>query len=205
MLSIEDGYDSQKANLRSVLRDTYRTIWAVHRLDMDTSGVIIFAKNEESHRELNSSFSNREVLKNYRGIVYGFPIWDSFEIKLPLRINGDRKHRTVVDLKKGKTAFTQLIKLQSNNGFSYIDIFPKTGLTHQIRAHLSAIGFPIFGDYLYWRCCKLNIISKIPQKNFFLHAMSLNFAHPISKKPMFIYASLPFLFTEMLGNLELNC
>ncbi len=67
LLSIEDGYDGKKENLRSILRVSFGAIWAVHRLDKDTSGVIVFAKDENSHRNLNASFSNREVIKNYRG------------------------------------------------------------------------------------------------------------------------------------------
>ena len=76
VLSIEDGYDRNKFNLRTALKKTYGNIWAVHRLDKDTSGVIIFAKNQESHRQLNLSFMNRETEKNYRSIVYGFPIME---------------------------------------------------------------------------------------------------------------------------------
>jgi RluA family pseudouridine synthase len=204
VLSIEDGYDPQKFNLRVFLREAYGSIWAIHRLDKDTSGVILFAKNEESHRELNLSFSNRETQKNYRGIVNGFPVWDSFEINLPLIVNGDRKHRTVMDLDKGKPAYTKITKITSHDQYSYIDIFPNTGLTHQIRAHLSAIGFPIFGDNLYWRCCDLKSNSKLTQENFFLHAMLIKFNHPISKIPMLINAPLPTLFSEMLVRLKLK-
>src|SRR4030042_6433228 len=82
LLSIEDGYDLKKVNLRTILRDTYGAIWAVHRLDKGTSGVIIFAKNENAHRSLNSSFSNRDTLKNYRGFVNGLPVWESYEMVL---------------------------------------------------------------------------------------------------------------------------
>ncbi len=208
LLSIEDGYDIKKINLRSVLRKSYGAIWAVHRLDKDTSGVIIFAKNEDSHRNLNSSFSNRETIKNYRGIINGLPIWESYEISLPLKINGDRKHRTVIDLNNGKPAFTQFNKLNSQGDYSYLDIYPRTGLTHQIRAHLSAIGFPILGDYLYWRCCEIKQFVKITQEpvfeSYFLHAYSLKFTHPILKKQMLITAPLPISFSQMLIKLQIN-
>lgn len=203
ILSIEDGYDRNKFNLRSALKKTYGSIWTVHRLDKDTSGVLIFAKNKESHRQLNISFSNHETEKNYRSIVNGFPIWDSFEINLPLKVNGDRNHRTVFDPLKGKPACTRISKLKNNDQYSYMDIFPTTGLTHQIRAHLSAIGFPIFGDRLYWRFCELNKISKFAQTDFLLHALSLKFNHPSSKEPMHITAPLPFLFSEMLTILKI--
>jgi len=209
LLSIEDGYNREKINLRSVLRDTYRAIWTIHRLDKDTSGVIIFAKNEESHRILNSSFLYRKTKKKYRTIINGLPIWDSFEINLPLRINGDRKHRTVIDPNNGKPAFTRFVKLNSQEGYSYLDIFPMTGLTHQIRAHLSAIGFPILGDHLYWHCYEIKKFSNLHQEkgllNYFLHAFSLEFTHPILRKPMLISAPLPISFSQMLEKLKINC
>jgi tRNA pseudouridine32 synthase / 23S rRNA pseudouridine746 synthase len=208
LLSIEDGYDNKKINLRSALREFYGSIWAVHRLDKDTSGVIIFAKDAYSHRVLNNSFSNRETKKSYRSIINGLPIWDSYEIKLPLQVNGDRKHRTIVDLINGKPAYTQFNILNSRDAYSYLEICPKTGLTHQIRAHLSSIGFPILGDSLYCHYCEINYFENIYQSqklgSYFLHAYSLKFFHPISKLPMLITASLPFSFNQMLDNLKLN-
>lgn len=204
VLSIEDGYDKDKFNLRSALRTIYGSIWAIHRLDKDTSGVILFAKNQASHRELNISFSNRETEKNYRAIVNGYPIWNSFEIILPLKVNGDRSHRTIYDPIQGKPARTRINKVINNAQFAYMDIFPTTGLTHQIRAHLSAIGLPIFGDRLYWRCCQLTDFLKFEQKDFFLHAHSLKFLHPISKESMHFTAPLPILFSEKLTDLKLS-
>lgn len=207
LLSIEDGYDTKKINLRSILRDTYGAIWAVHRLDKYTSGVIIFAKDKNSHRKLNSSFSMRGTTKNYRGIINGVPIWNSYEISLPLRIDGDKKHRTIVDISNGKSAFTSFITLSSQGNYSYLDIFPRTGLTHQIRAHLSAIGFPILGDALYWRCCKftknMDFTPSHHYERYFLHAYSLKFAHPISNDLMTITTPLPISFTQSLSILKL--
>jgi len=202
ILSIEDGFDRNKYNLRSALKKTYGNIWTVHRLDKDTSGVIIFAKNQESHRQLNLSFSNRIIEKNYRSIVIGFPFWDSIEIKLPLKINGDRKHRTIFDPTYGKPAFTRIVKIINNDQFAYMDVFPTTGLTHQIRAHLSTIGFPILGDSLYWRCCEIINYSESERLAFFLHARSIKFYHPSSKELMLISAPLPYLFSEMLKKLK---
>jgi len=204
VLSIEDGYDKNKFNLRTKLIKTYGKIWTIHRLDKNTTGVIIFAKNQESHRQLNLSFSNRETEKNYRSIVNGLPIWDTFEITLPLKVNGDRDHRTVFDPTNGKPACTKLHKLSCTDLYTYMDVFPSTGLTHQIRAHLSAIGFPIFGDKLYWHCCELSKIPNRSQPNLFLHALSLRFIHPVSKEPMQITAPLPYKFSEMLLSLNLG-
>lgn len=209
LLSIEDGYDLKKVNLRTILRDTYGAIWAVHRLDKDTSGVIIFAKNENAHRSLNSSFSNRDTVKNYRGIVNGMPVWESFEITIPMRINGDRNHRTVCDFANGKPAITRFNKIRSCEKYSYLDIFPSTGFTHQIRAHLSIAGFPILGDKLYWRCYEIkNLILETQHlefNGFFLHVYSLKIAHPVTNNQMQITAPLPASFSQMLGKLGFNC
>jgi tRNA pseudouridine32 synthase/23S rRNA pseudouridine746 synthase len=206
LLSIEDGYDIKKINLRSILKEIYGSIWAVHRLDKGTSGIIIFAKDENSHRELNSSFSNRETKKQYKGIVDGFPIWNSHKVNLPLRINGDKNHRTVIDLNEGKTAITEFTVIRKYYRNSYLDIFPETGFTHQIRAHLSALGFPILGDDLYNRTCKLNDsdieVRNREQSTYFLHASSLIIPHPILGTPLELTASLPIEFTNMLTKLE---
>ena len=207
ILSIEDGYDVKKINLRSCLRDMYGTIWAVHRLDKYTSGVIIFSKTENSHRKFNALFSSHETNKNYRAIIHGFPIWNSYEINLPLKVNGDKKHRTVIDMANGKPALTLVKPLSRCANYSYLDIFPRTGLTHQIRAHLSAIGFPIFGDDLYWRCCEIRN-SKISTpvyyfERYYLHAYSLKFPHPTSNEMMTIIAPVPFSFNQLLKEMKL--
>ena len=86
-------------NLRGMLQDEYEKIWAVHRLDKETSGIIFFAKNAETHKFLNRQFSDRLVKKIYWAIVQGFPVWAEKMIDFPLKINGDRKHRTIIDQK----------------------------------------------------------------------------------------------------------
>jgi tRNA pseudouridine32 synthase/23S rRNA pseudouridine746 synthase len=211
LLSIEDGYDKNKINLRSILREVYGKIWVVHRLDKNTSGVIVYAKNENSHRKLNDTFASHANIKNYRGIINGIPIWNSYEITLPLKINGDKKHRTIIDLSDGKPALTSITKLNTQDLYSYLDIFPHTGFTHQIRSHLSAIGFPILGDDLYWRCCKLKKNYGLTQnlffEGYFLHAYSLKFIHPASNELMNVTAPIPISFIDMLSTLKLslNC
>lgn len=207
LLSIEDGFDMNKENLRSILRKKYGSIWTVHRLDKNTSGVIIFAKNEHVHRKLNLDFSNQIIKKNYRGIINGIPINHSFNIDVPLRINGDRKHRTVFSEKEGKIASTFFNTIYIHGNFSYMDIFPKTGLTHQIRAHLASAGLPLFGDALYSRCCnfpKRTIIPQHKEESYYLHAFSISFSHPVIGTPIFIKAPLPKVFINMLIALKLS-
>jgi tRNA pseudouridine32 synthase / 23S rRNA pseudouridine746 synthase len=207
LLSIEDGYDSNKLNLRTALKEFYGSIWAVHRLDKDTSGVIIFAKDVTSHRKLNSAFSEHLTTKRYRGIINGVPIWLSYEINLPLLINGDKEHRTVIGLTRGKSAITRFSVIDKFYRYSYLDIFPESGFTHQIRAHLSAAGFPILGDNLYDRACKLNYKDKVlhdqEYAHFFLHAYSLTFPHPVLNIYLDLTAPLPIMFSNLLSKLEI--
>jgi RluA family pseudouridine synthase len=182
LLSIPDGYNPALPCLMNELAHRYGRIWVVHRLDKLTSGIIIFAKSEQAHRNLNKQFSEHRITKNYRAIAHGSPIWQEKSIGIPLKVNGDRRHRTVPDSKGGKSARTMVNVIQKNQYSCYLDIFPASGLTHQIRAHLSCIGHPIVGDRLYWRLCSPDKrkIYQYPFKYDFmrLHAYSITFFHP---------------------------
>ncbi len=116
-LSIPGGYATAEPCLKQVLAEEYGQIWTVHRLDKLTSGVILFAKDENAHRILNEQFSQRLTAKNYRGISHGFPVWIEKTIQIPLRVNGDRHHRTVPDTLGGKPAQTRVILRQHNEHF----------------------------------------------------------------------------------------
>jgi RluA family pseudouridine synthase len=171
ILSIEDGFQPDLLNLRSLLTKKYGRIWVVHRLDKDTSGIIIFAKNADSHRFINSQFSERRVIKTYQAVVHGFPLWREKIIELPLKINGDRKHRTIIDSLNGKKALSSVKLIEHWAAYSLFHIVPATGYTHQIRAHCAAYGFPIVGDHQYFRGCEIGVEIKI--KKLLLHAYSL--------------------------------
>jgi len=201
-LSIPGGYATADPCLKQVLAEEYGQIWTVHRLDKLTSGVILFAKNENAHRILNEQFSQRLIAKNYQAISHGFPVWVEKTIQIPLRVNGDRHHRTVPDAINGKPAQTRVILCQHNEHFCRLDIFPKTGLTHQIRAHLSACGLPIVGDRLYWRAGRINIKNcyeyPYSHENMYLHAYSLNIQHPLTDEPLQFIAAEPHYFSKFL-------
>jgi tRNA pseudouridine32 synthase / 23S rRNA pseudouridine746 synthase len=106
--SLPDGYDPDAPHLRSVLEPVYGRLWTVHRLDRETSGVVLLARTAEAHRHLNTQFQEQRVVKIYHALVLGDPAWDKRTIRLPLRGDGDRRHRTVVDHKRGKPAVTHL-------------------------------------------------------------------------------------------------
>jgi 23S rRNA-/tRNA-specific pseudouridylate synthase len=105
--TLPDGYQRAAPCLIDLLNQQFDRVWVVHRRDRDTSGVIVFARTAEVHRALNIAFDAREVHKVYHAIVIGTPEWDERVIDLPLRPDGDRRHRTVIDAQHGKPAFTR--------------------------------------------------------------------------------------------------
>jgi RluA family pseudouridine synthase len=149
LLSIPDGYAPNLPNLKKYLEGKFGSIWVVHRLDKLTSGLIVFARNAEAHRYLSLQFENRLVEKKYYCYVVGCPAWENFVTSFPLKVNADKKHRTLVDLEKGKPSKTAFSVVQMYTNVSYLEAIPYSGYTHQIRSHLFALGFPIFGDELY--------------------------------------------------------
>lgn len=201
-LSIPGGYATDEPCLKQVLAREYGQIWTVHRLDKLTSGVILFAKNEIAHRILNEQFSQRLIDKNYRAISHGFPVWEEKTIHISLRVNGDRQHRTIPDTIGGKPAQTRVILRRHTEHFCRLEVFPKTGLTHQIRAHLAACGLPVVGDRLYWRAGRLNTKNRYEYpyayENLYLHAYSLTIQHPLSDEPQRFIAPEPRYFTDFL-------
>jgi RluA family pseudouridine synthase len=184
LLTLPDGYDKTAPCLIDLLRQQYDRIWVVHRLDKDTSGVIVFARSAEAHRALNMAFDSRAVHKVYHAIVQGVPPWDERTIDLPLRPDGDRSHRTVIDRGRGKPAVTRVRVLERGVAQALIEARPETGRTHQIRAHLAAIELPLAGDVLYG-----GGTTWLPRPA--LHAYSLDLGHPRSQVPLHFTAPYP--------------
>ncbi len=124
-------------------------VFVVHRIDRDTSGLVAFAKTAEAHRFLSSAFEARGVDKTYVAVVHGRPAWAETSCELPLRPDGDREHRTVVDKALGKRSVTRFRVLGCVGNYSVVECRPETGRTHQIRVHLATLGYPIVCDPLY--------------------------------------------------------
>lgn len=200
---IPDGYDPTLPTLVGQLQSGWGKLFPVHRLDKDTSGVLILARNSAAHRNLDRQFANRQVHKKYLAVVIGVPEWDEKMIRSPLLINGDRKHRTVVSQDRGKPAETRVRVLRQIRFLSLLEISPVTGYTHQIRAHLSSAGFPLLGDALYryppdWAGKRTDLKDLPPFSRPALHAHQITFLHPALAHEVTFIADLPEDFLEIL-------
>lgn len=198
LLTIRDGYNPDLPTVKSILEKEFGRCWIVHRLDKETSGVLLVARNEISHKYLNLAFQNHLIHKTYHAIIIGIPAKKEFEINLPLKVDGDRKHRTTIDFKNGKPAFSSVVVEKSLNDFSLVTVNPKSGYTHQIRAHLTYSGFPILGDKLYQKpdSPRTDLISRTA-----LHAYEISFTHPSSNSPVTLQAKYPEDFQIALSKL----
>ena len=147
LLTIPDREQSEKS-LKEYLIDKYGTIFTVHRLDKDTSGLVLFAKNETTHKYLNKIFEERSVEKFYVGIVMGEPIEKTGLIDAPIAEHSLNKNLMVVH-RRGKASQTGYEVLESNKFYSLVSFQLHTGRTHQIRVHCKNIGHPLACDPLY--------------------------------------------------------
>lgn len=225
---LQDGFDPQAPHLRSVLEPEFGPLWIVHRIDRDTSGLVILARTEAAHRALNRQFAERQIGKLYHALVPGVPSWESKTVRLPLRPDGDRRHRTVIDQHGGKPAVTRLRLIESFSipahprrpyppAYSLIEARPQTGRTHQIRAHLGAVGFPLVADALYGSDAGV-LLSQV-KPNYHgdlaeerplisrpgLHAYTLHMEHPESGESIKLEAPYPKDLTATLRQLRKYC
>jgi 23S rRNA pseudouridine955/2504/2580 synthase/23S rRNA pseudouridine1911/1915/1917 synthase len=147
MLSIPDR-EGKTISVKSWLQEQYETIFTVHRLDKDTSGLILFAKNENAHKFLSQLFEGREIMKLYCGFIHGIPAANSGSVDAPIREHS-AKNGTMVTHKKGKPSLTDYEVLESHGNYSWMQFRIHTGRTHQIRVHMKHIGHPILCDPFY--------------------------------------------------------
>lgn len=214
LLTIPDGFQPDLPHVRALLEPTWGRLWIVHRLDKGTSGVLLLARNPEAHRQLNDQFTRHSILKDYRAIVVGNSGKDQWDVTFPLKVNGDRDHRTVIDTISGKPASTHFTTLKRfAGGYSLLAVQPRTGYTHQIRAHLAACGLPILGDTLYKSKPQeefdkmLGIVPPsrvVTALRLGLHAFHLEFSHPANNKVITVTAPYPMDFLALLNNLKVN-
>lgn len=168
----------------------------VHRLDKDTSGLLIVAKNDIAHVKMSEQIKNHEVKKTYIALVRGIVKENEATINMPIgRSISDRKKMAVT--KKGKEAITHIKVLKRYDKYTLLEVNIETGRTHQIRVHLSHIGYPIIGDTTY-----SNGKNEFGVVGQCLHAKSLEFNHPITNKKMKLEAPLPQYFQNIINDLD---
>jgi 23S rRNA pseudouridine955/2504/2580 synthase/23S rRNA pseudouridine1911/1915/1917 synthase len=202
LLVLPDRYDTGIPNIVSLLRAGGDDAYVVHRLDKDTSGVIILAKTKESHSFLNDEFEKRSVTKQYIAICLGEVREEEGTINLALRLNPATRTMRV-NQKKGKESRTSFMVKERFRGFTSLDIQPLTGRTHQIRVHLSAIGHPLLSDPAYGdgrpfflsKTKKTYTKGKKAEKPLLsrtaLHAEHLQVRHPRTRELVTLTAPLP--------------
>lgn len=167
----------------------------VHRIDKDTSGLLMIAKNDIAHEKLAEQLKEKTSLRKYIALVHGVIPHDKGTITAPIgRSKQDRKKQAVVE--EGKHAVTHFTVLERFNEYTLIELKLETGRTHQIRVHMQYIGYPLAGDPVYG-----------PRKTLkghgqFLHAQTLGFTHPTSGEWLEFSAPLPEIFEQTLANLR---
>lgn len=168
----------------------------VHRLDKDTSGLLIVAKNDIAHMEMSKQIQERKVTKRYIALVRGIITEDEATIDIPIaRSTKDRKKMAVDS--KGKNAVTHFKVLKRYDKYTLLDIKIDTGRTHQIRVHMSYVGHPVVGDMVY-----SNGKNEFGIEGQMLHAKYLEFKHPVTGEELKLEAPIPEYFEEVLQKLE---
>ena len=189
-------------SLKEIAEEKYGRLWTVHRIDKDTSGVILFARDAEAHKNLNDQFERHETLKCYAAVLEGEMPQEEMAIDIPLV--ADTSHPGQMrPSARGKESLTLLRLREAFRGFTYVEAEPKTGRTHQIRVHCRAVGLPLAVDPLYGNRSEL-MLSSIKRKyksydreekpliaRLTLHAERLTVLHPGTGDPITFTARLP--------------
>jgi len=159
----------------------------VHRLDMDTSGLVVLAMNAKAHRHLGLQFERRHVKKTYVAIVWGLVEKDSGTIDLPLICDWPNRPRQMVDHQRGKPSQTEYQVLSRDEKNTRIELTPLTGRSHQLRVHMLSLGHPILGDNIYAHQQALKAADRLQ-----LHAEKLTLFHPVGGKTLEFVSECPF-------------
>jgi len=211
MSTLEDRNDS--VNLLKSAKDYYAETLVCHRLDKDTSGAIVFAKNEEAHRHLSLKFENREVKKVYHAVVDGIHEYKNVKVDKPIKVSG--KGLVKIDHRQGKSSLTSFTSIEAFKLHTLVECQPRTGRTHQIRIHLADLQSPITGDTtyggrpFYLSSVKRNYNLKkwteeLPMiSRMALHAFSISFTN-ISGKKIAIEAPYPKDFRVLVDQMRKN-
>ncbi len=187
LLSVPGRGEANQDCLISRLQGAYADALTVHRLDMATSGVMVFGRGAEAQRALSIAFAERRVAKSYVAIVAGEMQADLGEVDLPLITDWPNRPRQMVDHEIGKPSQTRYRVLSRREGTTRVQLEPVTGRSHQLRVHMQAVGHPIVGDVFY---APPEVVALSPR--LLLHAETLEVPHPVSGEPMRFHSAAPF-------------
>lgn len=179
LLSVPGRGEDKQECLISHLKTRYPDVRIVHRLDMDTSGLLVLARDAESHRRLSSQFETRKTAKTYVAQCAGTPPLERGHVNLPMIIDWERRPLQHVNFLHGKHAQTLWKRLEQHVDYFKVELTPVTGRTHQLRLHMKMLGHPILGDTLY-----ADEKSRNSRSRLMLHAQRLAFTHPLTHEPM---------------------
>jgi tRNA pseudouridine32 synthase/23S rRNA pseudouridine746 synthase len=180
---------SSPDNLFDQVKETYPNARVVHRLDMATSGLVIFALHYEAQKALGRLFEHKHIHKRYKALVDGLMADAAGEVCLPIVCDWEKRPKQKVCWQTGKQALTRfrVEKVYTDSNYTRVTLHPVTGRTHQLRVHMHALGHGILGDALY-----LGEASQEQHGRLMLHAEHLAFQQPLSGKPLSIEAPCPF-------------
>jgi len=187
LLSVPGRLDEHKDSLETRLRDIYPDTLLVHRLDVPTSGVMVFARTKSAQRHIGMQFEKRQTRKTYVARVWGRVADNSGHIDLPLIVDWPVKPRQKVCHETGKPSQTDWVVLEREASATRVRLHPTTGRTHQLRVHMQAIGHPILGDRFYADDEALVAADRLQ-----LHAEVLVLRHPTGGAEMVFRSDVPF-------------
>ena len=187
LLSVPGRLEEHKDSLETRLRDIYPETLLVHRLDVPTSGVMVFALTKAAQRHIGMQFEKRQTRKTYVARVWGNVTEDTGHINLPLIVDWPNKPRQKVCHETGKPSQTDWVVLEREAEATRVRLHPTTGRTHQLRVHMMAIGHSILGDRFYADDDALMAADRLQ-----LHAEELALRHPIGGAEMVFTAKVPF-------------
>jgi 23S rRNA pseudouridine1911/1915/1917 synthase len=175
----------------------------VHRLDKNTSGLLIVAKNNVAHARLTKAFQDREIQKTYCALVHGRMRRDSEIIELAVGRHPTVRTKMAAGKRGGRSAYTEYRVKESFREFSLLEVGIKTGRTHQIRVHLAAIGHPVVGDNVYGEASYKEFTRRFgPMNRYFLHAMGLRLTHPVTGVALEFHSPLPLELQKLLKSIK---
>ncbi len=187
LLSVPGRLPEHKDSLQSRAQEQFPSATTVHRLDMETSGLIIMALNKPAHANLSKQFEQRLVEKFYMARVYGSPTTDTGCIEKPLICDWPNRPKQMVDFENGKQAQTYWRVLKREKLTTLLELKPVTGRSHQLRVHLQSIGLPIVGDKLYSQGAALLSAERLQ-----LHSKQIKFMHPADDSMLMFEAKSDF-------------